>query len=128
MNLQLPTVINDITGVTGLRIVRDIVAGGPIRTPLPQHQDARGRASEAEIAAALTGHDRPEPLFMPQQNLERFEAYQRQVAACDAAIEAHVLTLAAQAPAAPGPLPAPRTRTGRATVSPGSTFVPCCTS
>jgi transposase len=110
MNLQLPTVISDITGVTGLRIVRDIVAGRTDPHTLAQHQDARCRASEAEIAAALTGHDRPEHLFVLQQNLELFDAYQRQVAACDAAIEAHVLTLAAQAPAAAGPLPAPRTK------------------
>ncbi|HUG38235.1 MAG TPA: hypothetical protein VML54_14855 [Candidatus Limnocylindrales bacterium] len=57
--------------------------------------------------AALTGHYRPEHLFVLQQNLELFDAYQRQLAACDAAIEAHVHTLAAQAPA--GALPGPRT-------------------
>jgi transposase len=68
------------------------------------------QASEAEIMAALTGHYRPEPVFVLQQNLERFDAYQRQLAACDAAIEAHVHTLAAQAPAPAGPLPPPRTR------------------
>jgi hypothetical protein len=27
MNVQLPLVVSDITGVTGLRILRDIVAG-----------------------------------------------------------------------------------------------------
>jgi hypothetical protein len=63
------------------------------------------QASEAEIMAALTGHYRPEPVFVLQQNLERFDAYQRQLAACDAAIEAHVHTLATQAPAPAGPLP-----------------------
>ena len=47
---------------------------------------------------------------MLQQNLALFDAYQGQLAACDAAIEAHVLTLAAQAPAPSGPVPAPRTR------------------
>jgi len=39
-----------------------------------------------------------------------FDAYQRQLAACDAAIEAHVYTLAAKAPAPAGPMPGPRTR------------------
>ena len=110
MNLQLPTVISDITGVTGLRIVRDIVAGQTDPHALAQHRDSRCRASEAEITAALTGHYRPEHLFVLQQNLELFDTYQRQMAACDAAIEAHVLTLAVQAPAAASPLPAPRTR------------------
>lgn len=110
MNLQLPTVISDITGVTGLRILRDIVAGQTDPHALAQHRDGRCRASEAEITAALTGHYRPEHLFVLQQNLELFDTYQRQMATCDAAIEAHVLTLAAQAPAAASPLPAPRTR------------------
>jgi transposase len=109
MNLQLPIVISDITGVTGLRILRDIVAGQTDPHALAQHRDVRCRASAAEITAALTGHYRPEHVFVLQQNLELFDAYQRQVVACDAAIEAHVLTLAAQAPTPPGPLPAPRT-------------------
>jgi transposase len=60
--------------------------------------------------AALTGHYRPEHVFVLHQNLELFDAYQRQLAACDAAIEAHLSTLAAKAPAPAGPLPGPRTR------------------
>jgi len=109
MNLQLPIVISDITGVTGLRILRDIIAGQTDPHALAQHRDHRCQASEAEITAALTGHYRPEHVFVLQQNLELFDAYQRQLAACDAAIEAHVLTLVAQAPPPPGPVPAPRT-------------------
>ena len=109
MNLQLTLVISDITGVTGLRILRDIIAGRTDPHALAQHRDHRCRASEAEITAALTGHYRPEHVFVLQQNLELFDAYQGQLVACDAAIEAHVLTLAAQAPAPPGPAPAPRT-------------------
>ena len=110
MNLQLPLVLTDITGVTGLRIIRDIVAGQTDPHALAQHRDHRCQASEAEITAALTGHYRPEHVFVLQQNLELFDAFQRQLAACDAAIEAHVQTLAAQAPAPAGPLPPPRTR------------------
>ena len=110
MNLQLPIVISDITGVTGLRILRDIIAGQTDPHALAQHRDHRCQASEAEITAALTGHYRPEHVFVLQQNLELFDTYQRQLAACDAAIEAHVHTLAAQAPAPADPLPAPRTR------------------
>ena len=59
MNLQLSTVISDITGVTGLRIVRDIVAGQTDPRALAQHRDARCQTSEADIMAALTGHYRP---------------------------------------------------------------------
>ena len=87
MNLQLPVVISDITGVTGRRILRDIVAGHRDPEQLAQHRDHRCRASKAEIMAALTGHYRPEHLFVLQQNLELFETCQAQLAACDLAIE-----------------------------------------
>src|SRR5438445_3204524 len=110
MNLQLPIVISDITGVTGLRILRDIVGGQTDPHALAQHRDHRCQASAAEITAALTGHYRPEHIFVLQQNLELFDAYQHQLAACDTAIAARGLTLAAEAPAPSGPLPAPRTR------------------
>jgi transposase len=95
MNVQLPLVVSDITGVTGLRILCDIVAGHRDPRHLASHRDYRCRASEAEIVAALTGHDRPEHVFVLQQNLELFDTYQRQLAACDVAIEAHLAKLAA---------------------------------
>ena len=108
MNLQLHVVISDITGVTGLRILRDIVAGHTNPQDLAQYRDHRCHASEAEIAAALTGHYRPEHLFALKQNLELFDTYQRQLADCDAAVEAHLQTLATKAAAREDPLPAPR--------------------
>jgi transposase len=110
MNLQLPLVLTDITGVTGLRIIRDIVAGQTDPHALAQHRDPRCQASEADIIAALTGHYRPEHLFVLHQNLELFDMYHRQLAACDAAIQAHLAPLAAQAPPPATPLPAPRTK------------------
>jgi transposase len=55
MNLQLPLVVSDITGVTGLRILRDILAGHRDPHQLAEHRDHRCRASKAEIVAALTG-------------------------------------------------------------------------
>jgi transposase len=77
MNLQLPLVVSDITGATGLRILRDIVAGQRDPAHLAHHRDPRCRATEAEIVAALTGHYRPDHLFVLQQNLEGFDACQR---------------------------------------------------
>jgi transposase len=108
MNLQLPVVISDITGVTGLRILRDIVAGHRDPEHLAQHRDHRCRASKAEILAALTGHFRPEHLFVLQQNLELFDTCQAQLTACDLAIEAHVRTLVAAVATPAAPFPAPR--------------------
>ncbi len=77
---------------------------------LAQHRDYRCHASEAEIVAALTGNYRPEHVFVLQQNLELFDTYQRQLTACDTAIEAHLQTLAAHAPPTTTSLPAPRPR------------------
>jgi transposase len=110
MNLQLSVVLSDISGVTGLRVIREIVAGQTDPHALAQHRDHRCQASEAEIIAALTGHYRREHVFVLQQNLELFDAYQRQLAACDAAIEAHLQTLAGHAEPPVHPLREPRTR------------------
>src|SRR6202049_643892 len=95
MNLQLPLVVSDITGVTGLRILRDIVAGHRDADHLAQHRDHRCRASKADIVAALTGNYRPEHLFVLKQNLELFDACQAQLTACDLALEMHIRTLTA---------------------------------
>ena len=98
MNVQLPLVVSDITGVTGLRILRDIVAGHHDPAHLARHRDYRCHATEAEIVAALTGNYRPEHVCVLQQTLELFDTYQRQLAACDTAIEAHLAHLTAAAP------------------------------
>jgi transposase len=111
MNLQLHTVISDLTGVTGLRIVRDILAG--VRDPhvLAAHRDYRCKAPAEEIAASLTGHYRPEHLFALRQNLEAYEFLKRQIDACDAEIDAHLTALAARQAPPRDSLPAPRRKT-----------------
>ena len=108
MNVQLPLVVSDITGVTGLRILRDIVAGQRDPHRLAEHRDHRCRASKTEIIAALTGHYRAEHLFVLQQNLELFDICQVQLEACDRVIDAHVQTLTVRLTPAATPLPAPR--------------------
>ena len=108
MNLQLPLVVSDITGTTGLRILRDIVAGERAPQRLAEHRDPRCRASKAEIIAAATGNYRPEHLFVLQQNLELFDTCQTQLAACDRAIDAHVQTLTTNVAPPATPLPNPR--------------------
>ncbi len=110
MNVQLPLVVSDITGVTGLRILRDIVAGQRDPHALAQHRDYRCHASEAEIVAALTGNYRSEHVFVLHQNLELFDIDQRQLTACDAAVERHLAHLAATTVPPPSPLPAARHR------------------
>ncbi len=110
MNLQLPLVVSDITGVTGVRILRDIVAGHRDPHHLAQHRDDRCRASEAAIVAALTGNYRPEHVLVLQQNVALFDAYQQPLTACDTAIEAHLHQRTAQVAAPATPLPPARTQ------------------
>jgi len=108
MNVQLPIVVSDITGVTGMRILRDIVGGQRDPVRLAKHRDHRCHASEADIVAALTGNYRREHVFVLQQNLELFDACQAQLAACDRAIEAHVETMIAAMAIPATPVPTPR--------------------
>ena len=87
MNIQLTNVITDITGQTGLQIIRAIVAGQHDPLQLAQYRDGRCRSSEAEIAKALTGHYRPEHLFTLKQALELYDFYNQQIQACDTEVE-----------------------------------------
>lgn len=110
MNLQFHTEITDLTGTTGLNIVRSILAG--VRDPelLAAHRDYRCKAPKAELIAALTGNYRAEHLFSLRQNLTAYEFHLRQIAECDAAIKALLQTLTAQQPPPSTALPPPRRR------------------
>ncbi|MGE3509046.1 MAG: IS110 family transposase [Vicinamibacterales bacterium] len=96
MNIQLHNVITDITGLTGVQILRDIANGVTDPHALAAYRDHRCRASAEEIAASLTGSYRPEHLLGLQQNLELYDTYQRHISRCDEAIEALLQALVAQ--------------------------------
>jgi transposase len=108
MNLLLHNVISDITGVTGMRILRDIVAGVTDPMALASHRDHRCRASVEQVAASLTGNYRAEHLFVLRQNLELFDTFQRQIQTCDGEIESLLRTLAAKQRRPKAPVPSPR--------------------
>jgi transposase len=111
MNLQLHNVISDVTGVTGIAILRDIVAGQTDPTVLARHRHPRCKASEEEIAASLTGHYRDEHLFVLRQAIELYDLYQEKILRCDEQIEARILALEATCESPDTLLPkAPRTR------------------
>jgi transposase len=108
MNLQLHNVLSDITGVTGMSILRDIIAGKTDPAQLARHRDYRCRASEQDLIESLTGHYRPEHLFALQQALELYDFYQHQLRDCDARIERALGDLQAQCEPPKAPLPPPR--------------------
>ncbi len=104
MNVKLTEVISDVTGLTGMSIMRAIVAGERDPVKLARLRQSGCKNDEATIALALRGTWRPEHLFELQQCLEVYDHYQAQLAECDRRIEAHLKTLAL--PQRPGPLPA----------------------
>jgi transposase len=87
MNVQLTQAVSDITGVTGLAIIRAIVAGQRDPQQLAALRQPGVKKTAAEIAKALTGHYRPEHLFALQQALALYDFYTAQLTACDAEIE-----------------------------------------
>lgn len=105
MNVQLHHVVSDITGVTGLRILRAIVAGHRAPAELAQHRDVRCAASEETICQALTGNYRPEHVFALKQALELWDFHQVKIAECDSEIETVLTTLNAQRADPEAPLP-----------------------
>jgi len=87
MNVQLTQAVSDITGVTGLSIIRAIVAGEHNPRVLACLRNSQCKKSEAEIAAALEGNYRFEHLFMLKQALAQYDFYDQQIRECDAQIE-----------------------------------------
>ncbi len=104
MNIQLNVVLSDITGMTGLAILRAIVAGERDPARLAELRHTQCKASVAEITKALTGTWQAAPLFILQQALELFDYYTEKVAACDAEMEQYYQTMESRgAPNAPLP-------------------------
>jgi len=108
MNLQLHTVISDLTGTTGLNIVRSILAGERDPATLAAHRDYRCKAPKAELVAALTGNYRPEHLFSLRQNFEAYQFLLGQIPACDTEIAAQLAMLADRQPPPSTALPPAR--------------------
>ena len=83
MNLQLANVVADIAGVTGMRIIKAILAGERDALVLARLRDARCKNDESTIARSLQGNFRPEHLFSLKQAVDLYEFYQSQIAECD---------------------------------------------
>ena len=93
MNVQLHHVVADITGMTGLRMIRDIVAGVHDPSQRAQRRDRRGKQSVETIQQALTGPYQPAHLFALRQTLALYDVLQAQIGECDHEIAAVLDTL-----------------------------------
>lgn len=108
MNLQLRHVVSDITGATGMWIIRAIVDGERDAEVLAAFRDVRCQSSMDTIKAALVSNDREEHVFALTQLLELYDFYKAQIEACDRRLEAAVATLTVRAGDALAPLPKAR--------------------
>ena len=111
MNVQLHHVITDITGATGMRIIRAIVAGERDAVELTKHCDPQCKQPIETIQAALAGHFQPEHVFALTQAVEFYDFCHTRVAVCDQRIEGALKEL--QALATPATSPLPRARQGK---------------
>jgi len=111
MNLQLHHVISTVTGITGMRIIRAIVAGERDPDKLAAMRDVRCKETVETIRNALIGNYQPEHVFALKQSLALYDFYQRCIDECDAEIERAVALLNTERPMPEVPLPKAKHRT-----------------
>jgi transposase len=83
MNVQVHRAVSELTGETGMAIVRAIVGGERDPARLAEHRDPRCRKSKAQIAEHLQGNWREEHLFNLCSALRLFDAVEQEIAAYD---------------------------------------------
>jgi transposase len=99
MNVQLSNAISDISGTTGLAIIRAIQQGQRDPFQLAKLKDYRIRAGEEEIARSLEGNWQEDVLFELRQALGTYDFHQQQIADCDVQLQKYLAALPDHAPA-----------------------------
>jgi len=87
MNIQLPTVLRDLTGKSGKAIIQAILQGERSAEKLADLTDVRVKATRQEMIDALTGTWRVELLFQLRQCFQMYETFTAQIEECDHSIE-----------------------------------------
>ena len=111
MNLQLDNVLSDITGATGMRILRAIVAGERDLDKLASYRDSSCKNSVTVIRRSLEGNYRSEHLFQLQQSLALYDYHTTLIEECEREIAKKYQELPAKAdPLTPPPATAKKPR------------------
>jgi transposase len=84
MNVQVHRAVSDLTGTTGMAIVRAIVAGERDPARLALHRDRRCHKSVEQIAQHLTGTWREEHLFNLAAALRHYDSLEETIASYEA--------------------------------------------
>lgn len=90
MNLLLHNVVSDITGKTGMQIIKALIRGERDGRKLARYRDRRCHRTEKEIAKSLEGNIQTAHLFSLEQAVLLYEVYQSQIQVCDEKIEKHL--------------------------------------
>jgi transposase len=93
MNLRLDNVVSDITGQTGMKIIKAVLGGERDAKKVGEMRDFRCHASSEEIAQSLVGNYRQEHLFSLKQAVELFEYYQEKIRECEEEMEKYLANL-----------------------------------
>jgi transposase len=92
MNLLLHNVVSDITGTTGMKIIKAIIAGERDPNVLADNRHEQCRNTKEAIAKSLVGNFRDEHMFALKQAVDLYETYQAKIAECEHAIIEHLGT------------------------------------
>jgi len=106
MNVQLPHVLSDVTGVSGLAIIDAILNGNATQWCWRAWWNRRVRASQTTIQQALKGDYRAEHLFVLRQACELYHTYEARINACDEQVVRELASLPARVDPVLKPLPA----------------------
>jgi transposase len=90
MNIQLANVISDLSGWTGQRIVRAILAGERNPHTLAALSHPGIHASRDTIAKSLEGTWQPDLLFVLRQEVTMYNRYLERIVECDQELERHL--------------------------------------
>ena len=87
MNVKITNVLRDITGVSGLRMIRAIIRGERNAEELAKLADSNCKASRETFIHSLEGTWDEDHLFELEQSLENYEHFQHQARMCDMKIQ-----------------------------------------
>ena len=107
MNVQLHQVLSDVTGLSGMRIIKAILARERDAQKMAGLAGRRVRTSLATIENALRGDYRAEHLFVLQSAFDLHQTCERKIHLCDEQIIAQLAQLPARVDLKDQPVPRP---------------------
>ena len=92
-NVQLSNVLSDISGVSGMKVIKAIL--DRVRDPweLAALVEPGVKATPEDIVKSLEGNWREELLFVLRQHVEFYQIYQKKIRACDLQLRKHLQSL-----------------------------------